>query len=140
MKGNFSYWAESNSGCMDEWTYRHGQNLMPQMPRDNGIDQLFYTQSGFRYFDLRAHVWWPLCWKSHVLELDCFLVQKRSPYCLLILKSWPMSPTYFYHMSFMKMLKINKKFVWLKVASVNISCNTVPDCITFPIDEAYAPA
>jgi hypothetical protein len=28
----------------------------------------------------------------------------------------------------------------LKVASVNISCNTVPDCITFPIDEAYAPA
>ena len=31
-------------------------------------------------------------------------------------------------------LEINKsKFVWLKVALVNISCYTVPDCVTFPI-------
>ena len=29
--------------------------------------------------------------------------------------------------------KINQKFVWLKVASVNISRFTVPDCITFPM-------
>jgi hypothetical protein len=27
--------------------------------------------------------------------------------------------------------KINQKFVWLKVASINISRNTVPDCIPF---------
>ena len=32
--------------------------------------------------------------------------------------------------------KINKKFDWLKVALVNISRNTVPDWVTFPIDEA----
>jgi hypothetical protein len=29
--------------------------------------------------------------------------------------------------------KINKKFVWLKAASVNISRNTVPDWVTFPM-------
>jgi hypothetical protein len=27
--------------------------------------------------------------------------------------------------------KINQKFVWLKVASVNICRFTVPDCVTF---------
>ena len=27
--------------------------------------------------------------------------------------------------------KINKKFVWLKVASINISRSTVPDCAPF---------
>ena len=27
--------------------------------------------------------------------------------------------------------KINQKFVWLKVASINISRNTVPDCTPF---------
>ena len=27
--------------------------------------------------------------------------------------------------------KINQKFVWLKVASINISCSTVPDCTPF---------
>ena len=32
--------------------------------------------------------------------------------------------------------KINQKIVLLKVASVNISSNTVPDCVTFPIDGA----
>jgi hypothetical protein len=32
--------------------------------------------------------------------------------------------------------KINKKFVWLKVALVNIFRNTVPDWVTFTIDEA----
>jgi hypothetical protein len=32
--------------------------------------------------------------------------------------------------------KINQKMVLLKVASLNISGNTVPDCITFSIDGA----
>ena len=32
--------------------------------------------------------------------------------------------------------KINQKIVLLKVASINISGNTVPDCITFSIDGA----
>jgi len=32
--------------------------------------------------------------------------------------------------------KRNKTFVWLKVATVNISRNTVPDWVTFQIDEA----
>jgi hypothetical protein len=27
--------------------------------------------------------------------------------------------------------KINQKFVWLKVASINISRSTVPDCVPF---------
>jgi hypothetical protein len=30
---------------------------------------------------------------------------------------------------------INQKFVWLKVALVNISRSTVTDCIIIPIDE-----
>jgi hypothetical protein len=39
-----------------------------------------------------AHVW-----------LRFLVGQKRNPSCLGILKSRPMSPAYFYHMSFMKM-------------------------------------
>jgi hypothetical protein len=30
-----------------------------------------------------------------------------------------------------KLEKINQKFVWLKVASINISRSTVPNCVPF---------
>jgi hypothetical protein len=70
--------------------------------RDNSIDHMFYTQSGFRYFDdlqtqgsrLRTTLLKKLSCGARL----CFLVgQQRSPNCFVILKSWFMSPAYFYH-------------------------------------------
>jgi hypothetical protein len=87
-----------------------------------------------------------------------FLVgQKRSSSSLVILQSRPILPPYFCHVPFMKIStscllnsmlfikysvlylrtqtlchriekKINQKFVWLIVASINISRSTVSDC------------